>query len=87
MSHDEFIEKAKEIVAEYTNAHVDTGHYINIPASHVYVVWSVKALENSKALLGTPYEKGMYYEATLNGAKSEIYFDAYKKQDNKCIKL
>ncbi|WP_233619266.1 DUF6275 family protein, partial [Enterococcus sp. S52] len=28
---------------------------------------------------------GMYYEITYNGDKDELYFDAYKKFENKCI--
>ena len=28
----------------------------------------------------------MYYEITYNGAKHELYFDAYKKWENLCIK-
>ena len=30
---------------------------------------------------------GMYYEVTYNGDKNEIYLDAYKKFENRCIKL
>ena len=30
---------------------------------------------------------GMYYECTMNGDKKEIHFDAYKKFENKCIKI
>ena len=51
------------------------------------VVWSVKALQNSKALLSTDLKDGMYYELTMNGDKKEIYFDAYKKFENRCIKI
>jgi hypothetical protein len=29
----------------------------------------------------------MYYEITYNGDKNEIYFDAYKKFENKKIEL
>ena len=28
---------------------------------------------------------GMYYELTYNGDKQELYFDAYKKWENKAI--
>jgi len=52
----------------------------------VYIVWSCKILQNSKALLSTDLKDGMYYELTYNGDKKEIYFDAYKKFENKCIK-
>ena len=33
------------------------------------------------------YFDGMYYEVTYNGDKDEIYFDAYKKFENRCIKV
>jgi hypothetical protein len=84
VKHGEFIEKAKELVANYTNEHLDVTDEIGsgIKSDDVYVVWSVKALQNSKALLSTPLFDGMYYEVTLNGDKNEIYFDAYKKFQN-----
>ena len=53
----------------------------------VYVVWYAKTLQNHKALLSTTLFDGMYYELTFNGDKQELYFDAYKKFENKCIKL
>lgn len=84
MEHNEFIKKAKELVANYTNDHTDSsdGEQRIINPDDVYVVWIVKALQNSKALLSTPLFDGMYYEVTLNGDKDEIYFDAYKKFQN-----
>ena len=57
------------------------------PNFEVYVVWYAKTLQNHKALLGTTLDDGMYYELTYNGNKQELYFDAYKKFENKCIKL
>ena len=53
----------------------------------VYVVWLCKALGNNKALLSTDVPDGMYYEVTYNGAKNEAYVDAYKKQENVCVKF
>lgn len=84
MLHNQFIEKAKELVAQYTNDHTDVsdGNKRTIQPEEVYVVWSVKVLQNSKALLSTPLFDGMYYEVTLNGDKDEIYFDVYKKFQN-----
>jgi hypothetical protein len=84
MNHTEFIVKAQELVSEYTNAHTDfsDGEQRLIKPEDVFVVWSAKVLQNSKALLSTPLFDGMYYEVTLNGAKNEIYFDAYKKFQN-----
>lgn len=84
MDANDFIPKAKELVAEYTNEHTDisAGAYRLISAEDVYVVWYAKTLQNAKALLSTPLPDGMYYEVTLNGDKDEIYFDAYKKFHN-----
>lgn len=85
MNNEEFIEKAKQLVKEYALEHLDKSD--NIPDFNVFVVWSCKTLQNSKTLLSTTLFDGMYYELTYNGDKKEIYFDAYKKFENKCIKL
>lgn len=83
-NHDEFIETVKQYVAKWTNDHMDKSdaHRKEITPEDVYVVWSCKTLQNSKGLFSTPNTDGMYFEATLNGDKNEIYFDAYKKFDN-----
>ena len=85
MSNEEFIQKCKELVKEYAIQHSDKTD--EIPNFNTYVVWSCKTLQNSKALLSTELKDGMYYELTMNGDKKEIYFDAYKKFENKCIKI
>lgn len=85
MGSKEFIEKCKEIVKQYTLEHLDKSD--NIPEFDVFVVWSCKTLQNHKALLSTKLSDGMYYELTYNGDKKELYFDAYKKFENKCIKI
>ena len=87
MNHDEFITKAVQLVRDYSNAHLDKSDNFVIDGKtefDVYVVWSCKTLQNSKALLSTTLSDGMYYEVTLNGDKREIYFDAYKKFQNVC---
>lgn len=85
MGNEEFIEKCKELVKEYAIEHLDKSD--EIPAFNVYIVWSCKTLQNNKALLSTSLSDGMYYELTYNGDKKELYFDAYKKFENRCIKL
>jgi hypothetical protein len=50
-------------------------------------VWYCKTLQNWKALASTTLFDGMYYELTLNGDKQEIYLDAYKKFENRAIKV
>lgn len=87
MGNEEFLRLCKEEVAEYTNSHMDKTDGKQITAQDVYVVWSCKTLQNSKALLSTTVPDGMYYELTYNGDKHELYFDAYKKFQNMCFKL
>lgn len=85
MSNEEFLEKCKSLVKKYAIEHLDKSD--KITEFNVYIVWSCKTLQNNKALLSTSLLDGMYYELTYNGDKKEIYFDAYKKFENKCIKI
>ena len=87
MGSKDFILKVKELVAEYSNEHLDKSDNKQITVDDVFIVWSCKTLQNNKALASTTLFDGMYYEITYNGDKNEIYFDAYKKWENKCIKL
>ena len=85
MGSKEFIERCKEEVKTYAEEHLDKSDVM--PNFEVFVVWSCKTLQNHKALLSTSLPDGMYYELTYNGDKKELYFDAYKKFENKCIKM
>ena len=87
MGSKDFIFKVKELVAEYANEHLDKSDNKQITVDDVFIVWACKTLQNNKALASTTLFDGMYYEITYNGDKNEIYFDAYKKWENKCIKL
>ena len=51
------------------------------------MVWCCKTLQHNKALLSTTLPDGMYYECTYNGDKDELYFDAYKKKENRCMRV
>ena len=84
MTNEKFIEKAKELVENYAKEHIDKTD--TMPKFDVFVVWNAYILGNIKALLSTTIPDGMYYEVTYNKAKDEIYFDAYKKFQNICIK-
>ena len=82
-----FIKLCIDEVVKYTNEHLDKTDKKQITKDDVFVVWSCKTLQNNKALLSTNISDGMYYECTYNGDKNELYFDAYKKWENRRIKL
>lgn len=82
MDNNTFEAKCKELVAEYSNEHIDKTDNTRITSKDVYIVWQCKTLQNSKALLSTTLSDGMYYELTYNGDKKQIYLDAYKKWEN-----
>ena len=79
-------EKAKQIVIDYYNEHVEITDNKKLKESEVFIVWFSKTLQNWKALISTTISDGMYYEVTYNGDKKETYLDAYKKWDNVCVK-
>lgn len=83
MTTDIFVSKAKALVSEYTIEHLDATD--TIPPFDVFVVWCGYILGNIKALLSTTNYDGMYYEVTYNKEKNEIYFDAYKKFENRKV--
>ena len=87
MDSKKFIKLCIDEVVKYTNEHLDKTEKKQITKDDVFVVWSCKTLQNNKALLSTNISDGMYYECTYNGDKNELYFDAYKKWENRCIKL
>lgn len=80
MTHEEFINKAIALVEE-------TSSSLNHEKPHtVYVVWSCKTLQNSKAILSTSTPDHRLYEVTMDGGREQIYFDRYKKEKNVAIK-
>lgn len=86
MDDDKFIELCKEKIVEYTNTtmnlnSIDRPFYIS--TSDVQVVWFDRVLQNSKALLSTTINDGLYYEVIYNEDKNELYFDVYKRIRNK----
>ena len=87
MDFNNFQNLCKDKVVDYFNERVEKTDGVKITKDDVFVVWYCKTLQNAKALLSTNVSDGMYYELTYNGDKNELYFDAYKKWQNKCIKL
>lgn len=86
MDGDKFLDLCKEIVVDYFNNRCDKTDKFTITKDDVFVVWSVKVLQNNKALVSTTVSDGMYYEITHNGDKNETYVDAYKKWQNFVVK-
>jgi hypothetical protein len=86
MSHEQFIEKAKAIVMDYENYGKSPKEYKMTQYKDVFVVWSCKTLQNSKAILSTKLPGAPLFEITRNGDKGEIYIDVYQKISNECIK-
>lgn len=87
MDSKEFITLCKKEIVNYFNENSEKTDKFELSEDDVFVVWSCKTLQNNKALLSTTVSDGMYYEVTFNGDKKEMYLDAYKKWENKCIKL
>lgn len=87
MDNDVFLKICKKIVKDYANEHLDKSDNVQITEDNVFIVWSCKTLKNNKALVSTTLFDGMYYELTYNGDKKEVYLDAYKKFENKSIKV
>ena len=85
MGNGAFLELCKKMVKEYSIEHFDKSE--TMPGFTVFVVWCCKTLQNHKALLSTTLPDGMYYECTYNGDKKELYFDAYKKFENRAIEV
>lgn len=83
--NDAMQKRAKELVVNYFNDHVDKTDKKTITEDDVFIVWFCKTLQNWKALVSTTISDGMYYEITHNGDKGETYLGVYKKWENVCI--
>lgn len=84
--NDAMMLKAKQLVVDYFNDHVDvTYDGRKLALENAYIVWFSKTLQNWKALVSTDVPDGMYYEITHNGDKNETYVDVYKKWNNLCV--
>ena len=73
------------IVKDYVYEHLDKSDHV--PEVKVFTVWKSKTLQNWKYLISTDLHDGMYYELTYNGDQAEWYLDAYKKFENRVVKL
>lgn len=87
MKNNDFEKLCIKTIVDYFNNRVEITDGMKISEENVYIVWSCKTLQNNKAMVSTTISDGMYYELTYNGDKKELYLDAYKKWENKAIKI
>lgn len=87
MNEQDFTQLVKQTIVDYANAHLAKTDGKAITVDDVFIVWKCKTLQNNKALASTTLFDGMYYECTYNGDKHEMYFDAYKKWENRKIEV
>lgn len=87
MNEKDFVKLCKKTIVDYFNGRSDKTDKFQITEDNVFIVWMCKTLQNNKAIVSTTVSDGMLYELTYNGDKRELYLDAYKKWENKCIKL
>ena len=73
------IEKAKEIVKQYIEAH-DHSDYT------IFVIWQAQVLQNFKCLISTTLPRWTYFELTYDGDRKCWYLDVYRKAENLEIK-
>ena len=87
MPNNDFEQLCKVTIVDYFNSRVEITDEMKISEEDVFIVWSCKTLQNNKAMVSTKISDGMYYELTYNGDKKQLYLDAYKKWENKCIEI
>ena len=87
MKNNDFEKLCIKTIVDYFNEKVDKSDNFTLKEENVFIVWNCKTLQNNKALVSTTVSDGMYYELTYNGDRKELYLDAYKKLENRAIKV
>ena len=87
LHENKFRTMAKKAVVDYWNSQKKlVEKFGEISHQTVFIVWQVKAIQNSKALLGVSKDgDGMYFEYTYDGDNKTAYLDVYKKQKKEVI--
>lgn len=77
------IERAKALVLEYINKHIDHSNPNAKPS--IFVVWESHVLQNYKCMIATTLPVGMCFQLTYDGDADCWYLDVYRKIDNQEI--
>ena len=75
------IEKAKALVMEYINKHIDNPN----AQPSIFVVWQSQVLQNYKCMIAATLPVGLCFQLTYDGDMHQWYFDVYKKIENQEI--
>ena len=78
-------ERARQLVVDYFNSHVDPTDNVQLTMDDAYVTWFNYTLGNWKELVSTTVPDGKYYEVTYNADAKKTYVDVYIKFDQKTI--
>lgn len=77
----DFLNEAVGLVSDYASKANDAPDDM----SNVFTVWYGYVLGNMKALFGTTFNDGRYYEVTFSRETSEVYLDVYVKEHNESL--
>lgn len=69
MEQRDFMTRAKQLVVDYFNSHVDATDGKKLTMEDVFIVWFSKTLQNWKALVSTTVSDGMYYESPTTATR------------------
>lgn len=86
MTNEEFIDFCKNAVRERVDDRF-ADEIGAVPSFVVFVVWSCKTLQNSKAILSASIKGAPLFEITMNGDNKEVYVDTYVKESNEHLKI
>ena len=79
---------AKKAVVEYWNSNKTLiKKFGEISSQKVVAVWQIKAIQNSKIVLGVKDDDSMVFEFTYDGDANVAYLNVYKKHTERIIKL
>jgi hypothetical protein len=84
---DRFLSTAKQMAVDNYNRSRDAERSPELQLDQVFIVWYTKVLGNWRALVGSPVIKGLMWDVTYNGHRSECYVVVFKKLNEVRVSL